>query len=230
MGSNNFLYRRIITAGVAVFFLAIAGIFTIRPSHQQNQSLPTVHADSQQEFKKTANTTLSCQDYETLYGANYYHQLYIGWTMLSRLVDVVPGQGQSFLNYQYNATANAAYSLYTGSLDRQTCTPAISAPNALSPSTPPANNFSPTGLSSTITTNCDVPLAAQYVGIYNQQYIRNIISEQAHIEQWVASQPSFPGGLTPALQQGAASIQSQLYTNTQNLIQMFNTDTGSVGC
>lgn len=221
-------------AAMGVFLLVFSAVVAVvSGSHAPTSSAapPIVRLESQTSAQQIS-TSLSCQDYDTLFGTNYNQLLYMSYVTLSQMTNRVPGQNQSFLNFQYNAAANQAYGLYTSTMNSKNCTPSISAPTALSPAAPPAGVTDPSTLvgGSTIPTGCAYPVALQYMASYYQQYIVNMQNEQTTLTNFVDNLQPPPTSIGQRLQSGSISVQAQFYTNAKNLTQLFTTDVGNVGC
>lgn len=181
-------------------------------------------------FQKTAQTTLGCSDYDTLLSTNYNQQLELGFAVMSQITTRVPGQNQALLNYEYNAIANEAYSLYGGSSNTSNCTPSVSRPAALSPASPPDYTFDPNNRDPIIPLSCNYTVALQYVDSYAQQFIRNMQNEQTSLTGFVSNFQPQSTAINLKLKQGTTSIQANFNTISRNLVQVFNTDVSAVGC
>ena len=192
---------------------------------------PVVRLDNQQLTQQTS-ASLSCQDYDTLFGTNYNQLLYMSYAVLSQMTTRIPGQNQSFLNFQYNAAANQAYELYTNAMNTKSCTPSISAPTALSPAAPPSGVTDPSALISggTVPSACAYPVALQYLASYYQQYVVNMQNEQTTLVNFIDNLQPAPTSIGQRLQSGSISVQAQFYTNVKNLAQLFSTDVSNIGC
>lgn len=230
-------YHRIVhtlfvaTVGVAVVVFVFLAV-SLNATRQRSNHVLIPNIYNQQSFRRTAKTVLSCQDYDTLFGANYNQQLYTSYSVLSQMTNRVPGQNQSFLNFQYNAAANQAYELYTNSLNAKNCTPSIAAPTPLSPAAPPDNTLNPSLIISggVVPGSCSYPLALQYLADYYQQYVHNMKNEQSNMVNFIDNLQPTPSSINLKLQQGAASVQVQYYNNTKDLVLLFSTDVTSIGC
>lgn len=219
-------------AAVGIFLLVFSAVVAAVSSHAPSSSTPPiVHLESQQSAQQTA-TSLSCQDYDTLFGTNYNQLLYMSYATLSQMTNRVPGQNQSFLNFQYNAAADQAYGLYGSTMNSKNCTPSISAPTALSPAAPPAGVTDPSTLvgGGTIPTGCAYPVAVQYLASYYQQYVVNMQNEQTTLVNFVNNLQPSPTSIGQRLQSGSISVQAQFYNNARNLTQLFSSDVSSIGC
>jgi hypothetical protein len=221
---------------IVAFFgicLVLFSVFVAAMSDTRQQSKATVinlQSSSRQTYQPTAQTVLSCADYDTLYGANYNQLLYSSFAFITQITNRVPGQNTAFLNFQYNAAANQAYGLYTSSMNNVTCKPSISAPMAVTPASPPNNTIDPTTLGTSIPTSCAYPLALQYLANYYQQYVVNMQNEQMNLTNFINKLLPSPTQITLQLQQGVGSVQAQFNNNVQNLSQLFSGDVGNIGC
>lgn len=220
-------------AAVGTFLLLFSAVVAaISANHAPSGSTPpVVHLESQQSAQQTS-PSLSCQDYDTLFGTNYNQLLYMSYATLSQMTNRVPGQNQSFLNFQYNAAANQAYGLYTSTMNSKNCTPSLSAPTALSPAAPPAGVTDPSTIvgGGTVPTGCAYPVALQYLASYYQQYVVNMQNEQTTLTNYVDNLQPPPNSIGPRLQSGSISVQAQFYNNAKSLTQLFSIDVSNIGC
>jgi hypothetical protein len=231
--------RRIrLLAITGITFIMLSAVFGAgSPARQVHRIQPTVHLSTttmQQtqsaQQAATASNVLSCPDYDTIYGANYIQLLDSSYTFMSQITTRLPGQNQALLNFQYNAAANQAYSLYTGSMKANTCNPSIAAPTPLSPASPPSTMIDPSSLGTSIPTACAYPLALQYVASYYQQFIQNMQNEQGNFTNFLNNLQPAPGVLSQPLMSGATSVQAQFHNNVQNLNSTFSADISNIGC
>lgn len=213
-----------ITAITLSTVFGLGGMSSQPPARQLGGSVNT------QSVQPAAATVLSCPDYDTLYGANYNNLLDVSYSFLSQITTRLPGQNQSFLNFQYNAAANQAYSLYTSAMKANSCNPSIAAPTALSPASPPSSTIDPSTLDPSIPKACAYPLALQYVASYYQQYIQNMQNEQTNLTNFINKLQPPAGTLDQHVMSGAASVQTQFYGNVKNLTTTFSSDTSNIGC
>ena len=197
------------------------------PSKPQRQISAQTTANTQ-----AAPPNLSCTDYESIFGPNYYNQLFVSWDIWSRVKSITttgatPLGNQTLVNYQYNTAAQQAYGLYATSMQNNGCSPAIDAPVPLDPAAPPDFTFDPSAQTPNLT--CNTPLAYQYLASFVTQFYANQKQEQAQIEAWLRSSGS-ADGLTLATQQAALAIQTQFSVVTKALAQTYNTQIQAVGC
>lgn len=216
----------VLTLAVTGIFLILFSVFiAIAGDVHQNRASYTPKT-----FQKTAQTTLGCVDYDTLLSTNFNQQLEVGYATISQMTTRVPGQNQALLNFEYNAIASEAYSLYTGSLSVNNCTPSVSAPAALSPANPPSYTFDPANLNPNVPLTCNLTVSLQYIDTFAQQYIRNIQNEQTTLTNFISNYYPSQTLLTLELRQGSTSIQASLFTISTGLLQAFNSSVDNVGC
>lgn len=216
-----------------VLTIAVAGIYVILFSvliavvadmHQRQAT------DTPKSFQKTAQAALGCLDYDTVLSANYNQQLEVGYATLSQMTTRVPGQNQELLNYEYNTVASEAYSLYSGGLSTNNCTPSESVPAALSPASQPDFTFDPNNLDPNVSLSCNRTVAMQEIDTYAQQYIRNIQNEQKTLTNFISNYYPQQSSLTLKLQEGITSIQASLHTISTDQLQAFDASVGNLGC
>jgi hypothetical protein len=213
-------------ASTGILLIVLSVLIAIIGDVRQRQQT----TNSQQTFQKTAQTTLGCTDYDTLLSTNYNQQLELGYATLSQITTRVPGQNQALLNYEYNAIASEAYSLYTGSLSASSCTPSEAQPTLITPASPPDYTFDPTKLDPNIPLSCNITVATQYIDTFAKQYIRNMQNEQTSLTNFVSSFQPAPTSMNLRLTQGSTSVQAGFNNTSKNLVQVFSVDVGNVGC
>lgn len=219
--------------GITLILLSV--VFGAANSPQQVHHTPPVvqlSTSSQQQYQQTAaSNVLSCQDYDTIYGANYNQLLDSSYTFMTQITQRLPGtDNTALLNFQYNAAANQAYGLYTSAMQANSCKPSIAAPTPLTPASPPSSAIDPSSLGSNVPTACAYPLALQYVASYYQQYVTNMQNEQNNFTNFLNNLQPPPGVLSQNLMSGAASVQTQFHHNAQNLNGTFSSDLSNIGC
>lgn len=225
--------RIIAISGIAI--ITICAAFGVgSPARQVHRSQPAVELNTSQpqSAQQTATNVLTCADYDTIYGANYNQLLDSSYTFMSQITTRLPGPNQNtaLLNFQYNAAAQQAYSLYTSVMQANSCKPSIPAPAPLSPASPPNSSIDPSTLDSSIPTACAYPLALQYVASYYQQYVTNMQNEQTNFTNFLNNLQPPPGVLSQSLMSGAASVQTAFHINVQNLNSTFSSDLSNIGC
>ena len=220
--------------GIAVVLMATLSAATT-PSKQTGGRLPTVHLNSSssqtQTFQQTAQNVLTCSDYNTIYGANYNQLLDSSFSFMTATTTRLPGSDNSaLLNFQYNAAAQSAFTMYSDAIKAENCQPSISAPTPLSPASPPSSTLDPTTLGTAIPTACAYPLALQISASYYQQYVQNMQNEMSNFTNFINNVNPPVGSITPKLQSGAISVQEQFHNNVTNLSSTFSTELGNIGC